>query len=89
MLKLVFHKDLLFGPLVFLIFTNDIIVETKFNIWIFSFLFQLVDEPPISIVNFQQDLIKIYVWGNPDMTKQAVELIKAFLLKLSHPFNVQ
>ena len=72
-------------PLLFLIYINDITVDIKSNISIFAddvSLFQHVVDPSISFDDLQHDLNIIFVWANqwrlrfnPDITKQAVEVI--------------
>ena len=72
-------------PLLFLIYINDITADIKSNIRIFAddaSLFQNVEDPSISFDDLQHDLNKISVWTNqlrlrfnPDITKQAVEVI--------------
>ena len=73
------------GPLLFLIYINDITADIKSNIRIFAddaFLFQNVEDPSISFDDLQHDLNKISEWANqwrlrfnPGITKQAVAVI--------------
>ena len=84
------------GPLLFLIYINDITVNIKSNIRIFAddvSLFKVVDDITISYEDLQHDLNLISQWAeqwrlrfNPDLTKQAVEVIFSTKIKpLNHP----
>ena len=85
------------GPLLFLIYINDITVDSKYNVRIFSddvSLFQIVEANPFtSFDNLQHDLNKISVWSNqwrlrfnPDITKQVSEVI--FSTKIKPPIHL-
>ena len=81
------------GPLLFLIYINDITVNIKSNIRIFAddvSLFKVVEDIAISHEDLQHDLNLISQWAeqwrlrfNPDLTKQAVEVI--FSTKIKPP----
>ena len=70
------------GPLLFLVYINDLIDEVDSEIRIFAddtFIFRIVDQN--STENLNQDLEKITAWANawkmtfnPSLTKQAVEV---------------
>ena len=69
----------------FLLYINDITVDIKSDIRIFAYdvsLFHIIDDPSTSFDDLQHDLNKISVWANqwrlsfnPNITKQAVEVI--------------
>ena len=71
------------GPILFLIYINDLIDEVSSDIRIFAddtFIFRIVD--PSSTYELTQDLEKITRWAhrwkmifNPDISKQAVEIV--------------
>ena len=73
------------GPLLFLLYINDITVDIKSNIRIFAddvSLFHVTKYPITSFDDLQYDLYKISEWANqwrlrfnPDLTKQATEVI--------------
>ena len=72
------------GPLMFLLYINDITADIKSNVRIFGddvSLFHIVEDTLTCFDELQHDLNKIYVWANqwrlrfnPDITKQAVEV---------------
>ena len=72
------------GPLLFLIFVNDIPANLEYNLNIFAdntSLFSLVREPNESSVKLGRDLGRVANWAyqwkmsfNPDPSKQAVEV---------------
>ena len=71
------------GPILFLIYINDLIEVVSSDIRIFAddtFIFRIVD--PNSTVDLNSDLQKITEWAfqwkmlfNPDITKQAIEVV--------------
>ena len=73
------------GPLLFLIYINDLERNIKSNIKFFAddtMLFSIVKDPVISAVDLNHDLAIIYQWAhqwkmefNPDLTKQATEVL--------------
>ena len=85
------------GPLLFLIYINDLERNTKSNIKSFAddtMLFSIVKYPVISANDLNHDLDKIYQWAhqwkmefNPDPTKQATEVL--FSCKLNSPNHPQ
>ena len=88
------------GPLMFLLYINDITVDIKYNMRIFAgdvAPFHIVEDPFTCFDDVQHDLNKISVWATQwclhfklDITKQTVEVI--FSNKTNHhhtPFIVQ
>ena len=83
------------GLLMFLLHINDITADIKSNIRIFAddvSLFHIVEDPLTCFDELQHDLIKISVWANhwhlcfnPDITKQAVEVIFSTKTTPPHP----
>ena len=84
------------GPLLFLIYINDLERNIKSNIKFFAddtMLFSIVKDPAISANNLNHDLDIIQQWAyqwkmefNPDPTKQATEvLFSCKKSSLSHP----
>ena len=73
------------GPLLFLIYINDLERNTKYNIIFFAddtMLLSVVKNPKISAEDLNHDLEVIYQWAyqwklefNPDPTKQATEVL--------------
>ena len=73
----------LLGPILFLVFINDIVEVVESDIRIFAddtFIYRKIDQLSTQILN--SDLMKISQWAwqwklvfNPDITKQAVEVI--------------
>ena len=84
------------GPLMFLLYINDIIIDIKSDIRIFAddvSLFHIVEDTFTSFNDLQHDLNKISVWANqwrlrfkPDINKQAVEVI--FSTKSKPPLHL-
>ena len=85
------------GPLLFLIYINDLERNIKSNIKFFAddtMLFSIVKDPVISANVLNSDLAIIYQWAhqwkmefNPDPTKQATEVL--FTCKKSNPNHPQ
>ncbi|MEO1917916.1 MAG: reverse transcriptase family protein, partial [Candidatus Thioglobus sp.] len=85
------------GPLLFLIYINDLESNIKSNIKFFAddtMLFSIVKEPVISANDLNHDLGMIYQWAhqwkmdfNPDPTKQATEVL--FSCKKKSPNHPQ
>ena len=85
------------GPLLFLIYINDLERNTKSNIKFFAhdtMLFSIVKDPVVSANNVNHDLNIIQLWAhqwkmefNPDPTKQAAEVL--FSCKKSNPNHPQ
>ena len=85
------------GPLLFLIYINDLERNIKSNIMFFAndtMLFSIVEDPAISANNLNHDLDIIQQWAyqwkmecNPDPTKQATEVL--FSCKKSSPNHPQ
>ena len=84
------------GPLLFLIYINDLPENLQSTVKLFAddtSLFSTVYEPKISASQLESDLKKIshraYKWKmnfNPDLTKQAQEVIcSRKTVKVSHP----
>ena len=81
------------GPLLFLIYINDLERNIKSNVKFFAddtMLFSVVKDPTISASDLKHDLNIIYQWAhqwkmefNPDPTKQATEVL--FFCKKSSP----
>ena len=73
------------GPLLFLIYINDLAEEVDYEIRIFAddtFIFQVISDSNTNPIILEQDLRKITNWANqwkmsfnPDITKQAVEVL--------------
>ena len=71
------------GPLLFLVYINDLIEVVESDINIFAddtFIFHIIDQFSTEVLN--RDLKKITEWANqwkmsfnPDITKQAIEII--------------
>ena len=72
------------GPLLFLIYINDLETDIKSNIKFFAddtMLFSIVSDPATSAISLNNDLASIQKWAhqwklefNPDPTKQATEV---------------
>ena len=85
------------GPLLFLIYINDLERNIKSNVKFFAddtMLFSIVKDPLISASDLNHDLDIIYQWAhqwkmefNPDPTKQATEVL--FSCKKSRPHHPQ
>ena len=85
------------GPLLFLIYINDLERNIKSNIKFFAddtMLFSIVKNPVLSADDLNHDLDIIYQWAhqwklefNPDPTKQATEVL--FSCKKVSPFHPQ
>ena len=85
------------GPLLFLIYINDLERNIKSNIKFFAddtMLFSVVKDPVISADDLNHDLAIIYQWAhqwkmefNPDPTKQATEVL--FSCKKVSPIHPQ
>ena len=85
------------GPLLFLIYINDLETNIKSNIKFFAddtMLFSIVNDPLISVIDLNHDLNVIQQWAhqwkmefNPDPTKQATEVL--FSCKKCKPFHPQ
>ena len=84
------------GPLLFLVYINDLEKDIKSNIKFFAddtMLFSIVNNPEISAEELNHDLDKICQWAhqwkmdfNPDPTKQATEvLFSNKMIKPIHP----
>ena len=81
------------GPLLFLIYINDLERNIKSNIRFFAdgtMLFSVVNDPVISADDLNHDLDIIYQWAhqwkmafNPDPTKQATEVLFSVKKKVS------
>ena len=81
------------GPLLFLIYINDLEDGIKSHVKFFAddtSLFSIVKDPVVSALNLQHDLDRITEWAcqwkmsfNPDPTKQAEEIL--FSHKLNNP----
>ena len=85
------------GPLLFLIYINDLERNIKSNIKFFAgdtMLFSLVKDPDVSALDLNHDLNIIRKWAeqwklefNPDPTKQAFEVL--FSCIKSNPYHPQ
>ena len=85
------------GPLLFLIYINDLETNIKSDIKFFAddtMLFSIVNDPLISAIDLNHDLNVIQQWAhqwkmefNPDPTKQATEVL--FSCKKCKPFHPQ
>ena len=85
------------GPLLFLIYINDLERNIKSKIKFFAddtMLYSLVKDPEISANDLNHDLDAIRQWAdqwklefNPDPTKQATEVL--FSCKISTPYHPQ
>ena len=81
------------GPLLFLIYINDLERNINSNIIFFAddtMLFSIIKDPTLSAANLNHDLDLIYKWAyqwklefNPDPTKQATEVL--FTCKKTSP----
>ena len=73
----------LLGPIIFLVFINDLVEVVESNINIFAddtFIFRIVDQFSTEILNRDLERISRWSWQwklsfNPDLTKQAVEIV--------------
>ena len=85
------------GPLLFLIYINDLERNINSNVKFFAddtMLFSTVKNPEISAIDLNHDLEVIHQWAhqwklnfNPDPTKQATEVL--FSCKTSNPYHPQ
>ena len=85
------------GPLLFLVYINDLERNIKSNVKFFAddtMLFSIVDDPKISANDLNHDLDVIHQWAlqwklefNPDPNKQATEVL--FSCKTSNPSHPQ
>ena len=85
------------GPLLFLVYINDLEKNIKSNIKFFAddtMLFSIVKNPELSANDLNHDLDVIHQWAhqwklefNPDPTKQATEVL--FSCKTSNPNHPQ
>ena len=85
------------GPLLFLIYINDLEINKKSNMKFFAddtMLFSIVNDPALSANNLNHDLRLIQQWAyqwkmevNPDPSKQATEVL--FSCKKSSPDHPQ
>ena len=85
------------GPLLFLVYINDLERNIKSNVKFFAddtMLFSIVKNPEISANDFNRDLDVIHLWAhqwklefNPDPIKQATEFL--FSCKTSNPNHPQ
>ena len=85
------------GPLLFLVYINDIERNIKSNVKFFAddtMLFSIVKDPKISANDLNHDLDVIHQWANhwklefnPDPNKQATEVL--FSCKISNPSHPQ
>ena len=85
----------LLGPLLFLIYINDLSDGLSTNARLFAddvSLFSVVDNINLSVTNLNSDLSKINAWANqwkmtfnPDPNKQAQEVFSRKTKKISHP----
>ena len=83
------------GPLLFLIYINNISENLESNVKLFAddtSIFSVVFDPNLSAIKLNNDLLKIQQWAyqwkmnfNPDPTKQAQELI--FSRKNNKPYH--
>ena len=84
------------GPLLFLVYINDLEDGIRSNIKFFAddtSLFSIVNDPKVSAMDLQHDLDLITKWAhqwkmsfNPDPTKQAVEILfSQKLTNVEHP----
>ena len=84
------------GPLLFLVYINDLESNIKSNIKYFAgdtMLFSIVEDPVTSAYNLNHDLDMIYQWAhqwkmefNPDPIKQATEVLFSCKKKsVNHP----
>ena len=84
------------GPLLFLIYINDLEKNIKSNIKFFAddtMLFSIVEDPAVSATELNHDLDIICQWAhqwkmefNPDITKQATEIVfSCKRIKPNHP----
>ena len=84
------------GPLLFLVYINDLERNIKSNVKFFAddtMLFSIVKNPEISSIDLNHDLEVIHQWAhqwklnfNPDLTKQATEVL--FSCKTSNPYQL-
>ena len=85
------------GPLLFLVYINDLEKNIKSNIKFFAddtMLFSIVKDPEVTAMELNHDLNIIRQWAyqwkmefNPDVTKQATEII--FSCKKNKPNHPQ
>ena len=84
------------GPLFFLIYINDLCEDISLTIKLFASdksKFSVVDDINVSVVQLNNDLLKISKWAyqwkmsfNPDVSKQAQEVVFSHKShKLAHP----
>ena len=73
------------GPLLFLVYSNDISIDLENNVKLFVYdtcLFSVIKDPLVFSISLNNDLFKIQQWAyqwkmsfNPDASKQAQEIV--------------
>jgi hypothetical protein len=85
------------GPLLFLVFINDIVGEVDFSIKLFAddtSIYLIIDNPLLNAIQLNQNLNKIHNWSknwlvtfNPQKTKTLYLSLEKRLLLITHLYS--